>query len=424
MVVTDCRFVENHAPYGGGVIFNFSPSSLYRCVFERNSAGQGGGVGYWWNAGSVINCTFIENHGDDAGGVRTANATVTVVNSLFVGNTGRAPIAFYQEIDVPVIAYNCFWDNPEPPVFSNNEPPPPGIGTNVQLNANGDSCDIYFNFASDPRLVNLATGDYSLQANSPCIDAGDPLRPPDLDSTIADIGAFPFLHVHSWTTAHFPGGFAGIGCPCAYPFQLPEGSLVRLRRDLSHNGPSSDDVIAGAFSISAGSGLPPWDGYWTPRPDSQLVVDSYYIELLTGTCCWLSGMLNFAGGDTALVDVASWSCQESATEDGCLSTDPSALDRTAKQLGSLTTLEPVALVSAPNPFNVTTEFRFTLNVAARVELVIFDIMGRRVVELAHGEFDSGSHRLAFDGTNLATGIYFVRFQAGSQLMTQKLLLLK
>jgi hypothetical protein len=59
-------------------------------------------------------------------------------------------------------------------------------------NANGDSCDIFYNVFLDPMFVDTAAGDYHLLAGSPCIDAGDPDLPLDPDSTITDIGAFYF----------------------------------------------------------------------------------------------------------------------------------------------------------------------------------------------------------------------------------------
>ncbi len=60
----------------------------------------------------------------------------------------------------------------------------------TSTNANGDPCDPYFNILLNPNFVSAASGNFNLLANSPCIDAGDPLNPPDPDGTIADIGAY------------------------------------------------------------------------------------------------------------------------------------------------------------------------------------------------------------------------------------------
>ncbi len=51
---------------------------------------------------------------------------------------------------------------------------------------------IYGNLDANPLLVDANGGNYSLQANSPAIDAGDPTLPFDPDGTIADLGAFFF----------------------------------------------------------------------------------------------------------------------------------------------------------------------------------------------------------------------------------------
>jgi hypothetical protein len=48
----------------------------------------------------------------------------------------------------------------------------PYIGVIVTTNANGDPCDTYSNISMDPRFVNAPSGDYNLQSDSPCIDAG------------------------------------------------------------------------------------------------------------------------------------------------------------------------------------------------------------------------------------------------------------
>lgn len=48
------------------------------------------------------------------------------------------------------------------------------------------------NLHEDPRFVEIADSIFTLQTSSPCIDAGDPSSPPDMDGTRADIGAFYF----------------------------------------------------------------------------------------------------------------------------------------------------------------------------------------------------------------------------------------
>ncbi len=48
----------------------------------------------------------------------------------------------------------------------------PYLGNNVTTNSNGDPCDAYGNISMDPRFVNTANGNFRLQSNSPCIDAG------------------------------------------------------------------------------------------------------------------------------------------------------------------------------------------------------------------------------------------------------------
>jgi len=85
------------------------------------------------------------------------------------------------------IAYSDFYNNQNGNFYN----PPQWVGQIVTLNANGDSCDLYYNIFEDP-LFYSTTGDsaFFLTVSSPCIDAGDPASPRDPDSTIADMGAF------------------------------------------------------------------------------------------------------------------------------------------------------------------------------------------------------------------------------------------
>jgi hypothetical protein len=78
----------------------------------------------------------------------------------------------------------------------------------------------------------------------------------------------------------------------------------------------------------------------------------------------------------------------------------------------------------PNPFNPTTTLTFALPEAVDVDLRLYDVNARLVEVLAAGHFQAGSHAVVFDGSNLPAGIYMARLQAGGEVSTVKLVLVK
>jgi len=64
----------------------------------------------------------------------------------------------------------------------------------------------------------------------------------------------------------------------------------------------------------------------------------------------------------------------------------------------------------PNPFNPTTTLNYTLSQAGNVTLFVYDVLGRRVAEQVLGAQAAGEQRVAFDGRNLSSGVYFYRLQ--------------
>ena len=78
----------------------------------------------------------------------------------------------------------------------------------------------------------------------------------------------------------------------------------------------------------------------------------------------------------------------------------------------------------PNPFNPGTTIRYELPKAAMVRLSVYDILGRQVSVLVNERKNAGSYEVKFDGSILASGVYFYRLQAGSIVQTRKLLLVK
>jgi hypothetical protein len=78
----------------------------------------------------------------------------------------------------------------------------------------------------------------------------------------------------------------------------------------------------------------------------------------------------------------------------------------------------------PNPFNPGTVISYELTTHCDVHLIVLDARGREIAMLDQGRKTAGTHRLAFDGTRLAAGVYFCRLLAGSSVSVQKMILLK
>jgi acetyl esterase/lipase len=78
----------------------------------------------------------------------------------------------------------------------------------------------------------------------------------------------------------------------------------------------------------------------------------------------------------------------------------------------------------PNPFNPSTTIKYELPKSSVVRLSVFDMLGREVSVLVNERRDAGVHEVKCDGSNLASGVYFYRLQAGDFVSTKKMLTLK
>jgi hypothetical protein len=78
----------------------------------------------------------------------------------------------------------------------------------------------------------------------------------------------------------------------------------------------------------------------------------------------------------------------------------------------------------PNPFNPETTIRYGLPSRSYVLLAVYNTLGERVAVIAEGEQESGFHEVRFDGSALASGVYYYRLQAAGFVQTKKLSLLK
>jgi len=78
----------------------------------------------------------------------------------------------------------------------------------------------------------------------------------------------------------------------------------------------------------------------------------------------------------------------------------------------------------PNPFNPLTELVFSIPADGDVRLAVYDVTGRLTCVLAEGRFARGEHRVTFDGSQLAAGVYIARLETRGATDVQKMLLVK
>jgi len=82
------------------------------------------------------------------------------------------------------------------------------------------------------------------------------------------------------------------------------------------------------------------------------------------------------------------------------------------------------LQNFPNPFNPATTIQYQLPQDAKVMLKVYDILGNEVATLVNEEQEAGYKEVKFNASNLASGVYIYRLQAGSFVTAKKMILLR
>lgn len=82
------------------------------------------------------------------------------------------------------------------------------------------------------------------------------------------------------------------------------------------------------------------------------------------------------------------------------------------------------LQNYPNPFNPETKISFDLPKESHVKITIFDMLGREIAILLDETKPAGRHSLQFEGSKISSGVFISRMEAGNQVFSKKMILLK
>ena len=78
----------------------------------------------------------------------------------------------------------------------------------------------------------------------------------------------------------------------------------------------------------------------------------------------------------------------------------------------------------PNPFNPSTNIRYQIAEQSNVELGVYNVMGQRVATLVNVTQTPGSYEVTWDASEMASGIYYYRLNAGGVEFTRQMTLIK
>jgi predicted outer membrane repeat protein len=385
-VLSNVEFIDNEAEHGGG-IFNL--------VWDGN-----GGVGTYISAPVLNYVSFVSNAAtEDGGGMYEKEGTSMLTNVIFTENQATRGGGMFTEGGEPTLKNVVFTENLASSSGGgtyNLESRPVIIGSVY----NGNKANFgggMTNNNSSPELVNV-----TISGNEAITNNGGGMR------NIG--GALPVLT----NTIVWGNTAATVGNEI---YNSASGS-VELRYSLYKN--EENDIVEGEgftvdeFSITGnprfadavsgdlrlGSGSPAIDaGY----PDTDLTLFLMNDDELPVDLDGNSRVFN------GRIDLGAYEYNEPSTN--------------VEEIAALPTTVELHQ-NYPNPFNPATMIIYALPEQTRVELAVFDMLGRRIAVLVDDHQPAGLHEVQFTAGDISSGIYLYRLRAGEELKTGRMVLMR
>lgn len=415
-IISNCIFKSNYAYNGGGILITGTGSSptFTNCLFTSNSIriyGSGGAIflmGY--STPTFTNCTFTLNittaEGSKGGAFCVQSSNPVLNNCIVWGNDARDGDEFYLEgysNYTTTLNYCCY----------GNESGDVSVASGTFSPSN---C-----ITSDPQFVDSGNGDFRILGTSPCCDTGNDTYnsqtydirgsgfPRKLDKNTGnvgtiDIGAYEYKFsndplpvelfflkimfkqekvVLNWQTSSEVNN---------YGFEVQR--TVILRHPLANRQDDNWEKIG----FVQGSGN-------SNSPKGYSFTDNLYDILSNNYNLTLKYRLKQIDNDG--------SYKYSDVKAVCIDL-PTKFE---------------LFQNYPNPFNPITTINYQLPKKSFISIKIYDAIGRVIETLVGDEQMPGNYEIKFDGSNLASGIYFYKLISvesdGKQItLLKKMILLK
>lgn len=210
------------------------------------------------------------------------------------------------------------------------------------------------------------------------------------------------------------------------------GTILRAEMKSIPNWPSATPRNLGFSSSTDGNILLTWNEH----PNSS--VSQYRIWRKTntegpqliatvsrGTTSFEDDRFRKNGSMAVYYDVrAYYSIESTISDESWAST--SGFDTGVSKENNIGDAEPLTyqLINYPNPFNPTTTIEYQLPKAGQVTIRVYSALGKEVANLVNDFKSEGRHTVDFNGSSLASGIYYCEFRVNDFTTIKKMLMIK
>ncbi len=200
--------------------------------------------------------------------------------------------------------------------------------------------------------------------------------------------------------------------------------------DLNFTLETVPEEVASAYAEIRGKVL---DQNGVPVIDAYVYVYNKNKEVVSYSFTDNNGEYNISGITPGVysVGVNEYGYEEGENDNVAAGTEPGTADFTLANSENVTNVETKDVPTSftlnqnyPNPFNPTTNISFAIAEKGKVQLKVYDIIGKEIKTLVNGELNAGVYNLTFDASNLPSGIYIYEIRTNKFLASKKMLLLK
>lgn len=423
--LVDVRISDNQAEYGGGIGCEHNASvQLFNVTVSENAAEGGGGICLYGSSGTILTDVMVQgNKGHYGGGILCGKyANPTLLNVEIIGNKAK----WYGG---GIYSYRHANPKLENVTVSENMAGISGGGilcadgnlrfVNGRVNNNtaswGGGIEFY---GSSSSLENVAVVRNTASYGGG-IDLGNYSDPILLNVTISNNVA----------TGGEYGGGGGIYCWSSKPILVNSILWNNLPQEIYFGERDDPNFIRIAFSdtqkgengiVTNDNGVVNWlEGNIDNDP---LFIDSESgnFNLQAGSPCIDAGTAFFVLEGDTIVNLPDTAYEGNAPDMGAFESPYSV-----SVVGDHTLPVEFALHQPyPNPFNPSTTIELSMPTNGLFTLTVYDLLGREVETILNQYVDSGDHTVQWNASNIPSGIYFVRMEAGDFAQTRKVMVLR